>query len=84
MPSSTLPLFDDRPQSILGTMSHGAAANEDGGLTLDRNKSRSWRHSVGGMAQSVLLKAKASIDTIRGTPLPDPLYVYTLTCRGGR
>lgn len=39
-----------------------------------------WRDSVSGIARSVLLRAKGSIDHMRGAPEQDEQYV-PLSCR---
>lgn len=67
-PSSAYPfLTDSRSQSAMNAH-HSNLSKNDFQLSLNRSRDikRTWRDSVGGIAQNVLLKAKASIDNMRG------------------
>lgn len=76
-PSSTLPLLDgSRSQSAMDSLQSNLS-DDDFQLSLNRSQStnKTWRRSVGGLAHNMLLKAKASVDTMRGAVDRDELWV---------
>ena len=72
MPSSkeypVLPLFQ-KTRRLSATDSLQGNLDHDSILSLSNERQTStWRQSMGGFAHSVLLKARNSIDTMRGAP----------------
>ena len=66
--STELPLFSKTRRSCAADSLQGNL-DHDSILSLsNEEKSSTWRQSVGGFAHSVLLKARNSIDTMRGVP----------------
>ena len=82
--SSVLPLFS-RQRRPSATDSLQNNLDHDSDLSVRHFRQHvTWRESVGGIARTVLLKAKGSIDTMRGMPTSEEAYVSSADLPGRR